>query len=67
MGIREEMMSGRLYDASDSSLLDGLYRTQEMCQRYNAIPISHLEERDALIRKIIGKARESYHQSLFLL
>jgi len=32
MGIREEMMSGRLYDATSGELLEELYRAQQMCQ-----------------------------------
>jgi hypothetical protein len=59
MSIRDEMMSGRLYDASNGELLDELLKTQEMCQEYNAIRIMDLEGRSALLRKLIGKAGEN--------
>jgi acetyltransferase-like isoleucine patch superfamily enzyme len=54
--IREEMMSGRLYDATDGSLLGELYRAQEMCQDYNALRITDFEGRRALLEKLLGKA-----------
>lgn len=56
MGIRDEMMSGRLYDASDQTLLDELFRAQELCQDYNALRITDFSGREALLRKLIGKA-----------
>ena len=52
---KAEMMSGRLYDALDGSLLEELRRCQELCQEYNLIRISDLEARDALLRRLIGK------------
>jgi acetyltransferase-like isoleucine patch superfamily enzyme len=59
MGIRDEMMSGRLYDASNGDLLEELLKTQEMCQEYNAIRITDLEGRSAMLRKLIGKSGEN--------
>ena len=59
MSIRDEMMSGRLYDASSGELLNELYRAQEMCQEYNALKITDFEGRKALLGKLIGKAGEN--------
>ena len=59
MSIRDEMMSGRLYDATSPELLEELLKTQEMCQEYNAIRITDLEGRCAMLRKLIGKAGEN--------
>ena len=53
--IRAEMMSGRLYDATDGTLLDELYRAQELCQEYNNLRITDFEGRDRLLRKLFGK------------
>lgn len=53
MGIREEMMSGRLYDASNGELLDELYRAQELCQEYNALRISDFEGRSAVLDRLL--------------
>ncbi len=49
-------MSGRLYDATDGSLLGELYRAQEMCQDYNALRITDFEGRRLLLEKLLGKA-----------
>ena len=56
MSIRDEMMSGRLYDASSVELLDELYKAQELCQDYNALRITDFEGRARLLGKLIGKA-----------
>jgi len=53
MSIREEMMSGRLYDASSGELLAELYRAQELCQEYNALRITDFEGRAALLDKLL--------------
>lgn len=59
MSIRDEMMSGRLYDATSKELLGELYRAQEMCQDYNALRITDFEGRERLLRRLIGKAGEN--------
>ena len=52
----EKMMSGEPYDASDNTeLLDILNDTQEKCRDYNDLRPSQQEERDALIKRILGK------------
>ena len=56
MSIRDEMMSGRLYDASNGELLDELYKAQELCQDYNALRITDFEGRARVLGKLIGKA-----------
>ncbi len=60
MSIRDEMMSGRLYDASNGELLDELLRSQQMCQDYNALKVTDLEGRTALLRQLIGKAGRNF-------
>lgn len=55
----DKMMSGKPYDASQNTLLlDILQETQEMCRDYNDIRPSHQDEKDALIRRILGKTGE---------
>ena len=60
MSIRDEMMSGRLYDASNGELLDELLRSQQLCQDYNALKVTDLEGRTALLHKLIGKAGRNF-------
>ena len=55
----EKMMSGEPYDASDNTeLLDILQETQEMCRNYNDLRPSQQEEKDALIKRILGRTGE---------
>ena len=60
MSIRDEMMSGRLYDASNGGLLDELLRTQQLCQDYNALKVTDLEGRTNLLNKLIGKVGKNF-------
>ena len=55
MGMREEMMSGRLYDGNNRELLDELYRAQELCQAYNALRLTDFEGRKQVLDKLIPK------------
>ena len=57
----EKMMSGDLYDATNNTtLLDLLTHTQEMCQDYNLLRPSQTAERDALMRRILGKTGQRF-------
>ena len=57
----EKMMSGDLYDATNNTiLLDLLTQTQEMCHDYNLLRPSQTAERDALMRRILGKTGERF-------
>lgn len=57
----EKMMSGDLYDATNNTtLLDLLTQTQEMCHDYNLLRPSQTAERTALMRRILGKTGERF-------
>ena len=57
----EKMMSGDLYDATNNTTLrDLLTQTQEMCHDYNLLRPSQTAERDALMRRILGKTGERF-------
>lgn len=51
--MREEMMSGRLYDATCQDLLEELYQAQELCRQYNALAVTDKESRRQLLKKLI--------------
>lgn len=53
MSARDEMMSGRLYDATDPELLEELCRTQELCQAYNVLRIRDFEGRARLLDQLL--------------
>ena len=57
----EKMMSGDLYDATNNTtLLDLLTQTQELCHDYNLLRPSQTAERDALMRRILGKTGQRF-------
>ena len=57
----EKMMSGDLYDATNNTtLLDLLTQTQEMCHDYNLLRPSQTAERQALMRRILGKTGQRF-------
>ena len=57
----KKMMSGELYDAtSNTTLLDLLTKTQELCYDYNQLRPSQVAERTALMRRILGKTGERF-------
>ena len=54
-------MSGDLYDATNNTtLLDLLTQTQEMCHDYNLLRPSQTAERTALMRRILGKTGQRF-------
>lgn len=52
------MLRGELYLASDPELAAELARAQELQERYNATPHSAQEERDLLLRELLGEVGE---------
>ncbi len=57
----EKMMSGDLYDATNNTtLLDLLTQTQELCHDYNLLRPSQTAERNALMRRILGKTGQRF-------
>ncbi len=55
MTEEEKMISGEVYNALDEHLIKELNIVKERLHEYNSIPPTHLEERDKLIRQILGK------------
>ena len=57
----EKMMSGDLYDATNNTtLLDLLTQTQELCHDHNLLRPSQTAERQALMRRILGKTGQRF-------
>jgi len=53
------MLSGQLYNACDSELIKELNLCKDKIWRYNQIQPTHLEERKAAIREILGESDEN--------
>ena len=62
MTEKEKMERQMLYDANyDKELEAERLRCKSLCQKYNNLPVENLEERHALIKKIIGKTGKNIH------
>ncbi|MBR5101500.1 MAG: sugar O-acetyltransferase [Muribaculaceae bacterium] len=57
----KRMMSGEYYHASDNTaLLEVLDKCHDTCHNYNLLPPSHLEQRKAIMRQLLGKTGERF-------
>ena len=55
------MLRGELYDANnDASLIAERSACKELCQKYNTLPYEAVEERKAILRNIVGKAKGNF-------
>ena len=58
---KEKCRRGELYDANyDPELLRERARCKELYYRYNQLPPSRLEERERIIREMLGKTGERF-------
>jgi maltose O-acetyltransferase len=53
--MKERMLRGELYLASDPELVADLARAQELQERYNATPHAAEDERDGLLRELLAE------------
>lgn len=58
MTEKEKMLAGQTYDALDQELRDELNAVKDLCHEYNNLRPTLLAERNALLRKILGRADE---------
>jgi maltose O-acetyltransferase len=56
--MKERMLRGELYLASDPELAADLARTQALRERYNETPHAAQDERDRLLRELLGEVGE---------
>jgi maltose O-acetyltransferase len=56
--MKERMLRGELYLASDPELIAELARAQELLERYNATPDAERHERARLLRELLGEVGE---------
>lgn len=61
MTEREKMLAGELYLASDPDLVVGRNNARRLTRRYNATTEEEGEEREALLRELLGVAGESVY------
>lgn len=62
MSEKEKMLNGQMYYAGNSGeLFDERIECKKLCQAYNNLPIENLEERKALLKRLLGSVKEEYH------
>lgn len=60
MTEKEKMLAGMIYDAAaDAELVEERRRCKEMCRDYNDLRPSQTDEREALMRAILGSTKGS--------
>ncbi len=60
MTEKEKMIKGELYDAGDVALVEERTSCKELCYDYNHLRPSQVEERDKLMRKLLGDCKEIF-------
>lgn len=57
---KEKMLSGRLYKSFDAELLAERQRAKEIVFRYNSLQPSLIEERNELLRSLLGSVKGNF-------
>ena len=60
MTEKEKMISGKIYDPTDKSLVKERETCKDLCFDYNNLRPSETKKRTALIKKLIGKVEQNY-------
>ena len=60
MSEKEKMLAGELYGASNEELKKELYYAKDLCYKYNNILPSKIEERNEIMRKILGSTKKKF-------
>ncbi|MFI3293689.1 MAG: sugar O-acetyltransferase [Rikenellaceae bacterium] len=60
MTEKEKMIKGELYDAGDVTLVKERTACKELCYDYNHLRPSQAEERNEIMRKLLGSCKESF-------
>lgn len=60
MDEKEKMLAGELYDATNEDLQKELYQAKDLCYEYNNILPSKIEERNKIMKKILGSTKQDF-------
>ena len=59
---KEKMLSGQLYDAFlDKELANDRTNAKVLCHQYNMLSPDKMDERKAILKKLLGKTKENFH------
>ncbi|MBO6181193.1 sugar O-acetyltransferase [bacterium] len=57
---KEKMLKGELYNPLDDELINERVKCKLLCQKYNNLAYDNIEERQPLIKQILGKTGNKY-------
>ena len=57
---KEKMLNGEMYNPLDDELINERVKCKLLCQKYNNLAYDNIEERQPLIKQILGKVGEKY-------
>ncbi len=60
MTEKEKMLNSELYNADNKTLKDERIKCKTLCQKYNNLDYDKFEQRNSLIRQILGKVGNKY-------
>ena len=60
MPEKEKMLNGEIYNPLDDELINERVKCKLLCQKYNNLAYDNIEERQPLIKQILGKVGEKY-------
>ncbi len=58
MTEKEKMLAGEVYQATDPQLIEELNRVKDLCWEYNQMRPTRIKERNAMLRRMLGRADE---------
>ena len=61
MTEHEKMLAGKIYDPFSENMAEERGRAHLLCGRYNLLPETETEQRDAILRELLGEAGENVY------
>lgn len=60
MDEKEKMLKGQIYDPNTEILIKERQNCKTLCQEYNNIPCQNMEERNALLTRLLGQTGKNF-------
>ena len=58
---KDKMLSGELYDSSDTELIEKLIKAKKLCNEYNKLEIEETEKGNKIIRQLFAKTGKNFN------
>ena len=60
MTEKEKMLKGDIYNPLDSELINERVKCKLLCQEYNSLKYDDIENREKILKQILGKTKEKF-------